>query len=120
MRGNVLKFLNENLRKVTLETTITNAEQNLCQPVLYYLGTQKDADESLIQDELQQSERDGTRRLTAEHVSQRTKELGDSLRNIRDQVANARPTMFTDQSQSKELEETLRQEIKRGDRTDAY
>lgn len=120
LRGSVLEFLNENLRKVTLETTITIAEQNFCQPVLYYLGTRKDADESLIQGELQQSERNGTRRLTAEHVSQRKNELGDSLRDIRDQVANARRTMFTDQSQSKELEETLRQEIKEGDRTDAY
>lgn len=120
LRSSVLEFLNENLRRVTLETAVTNAEQNFCQPFLYYLGTRKDADESLIQGELQQSERDETRRLTSEHVNQRKKELADSLRDIRDQVANARRTMFTDQSQSKELEETLRREIKEGDRTDAY
>ncbi|MDX2242808.1 MAG: dynamin family protein [Leptolyngbyaceae cyanobacterium bins.302] len=120
LRSSVLEFLNENLRKVTLETAIANAEQNFCQPFLYYLGSRKDADESLIQGELQQGERDETRRLTSEHVNQWKKELADSLRDIRDQVANARRTMFTDQSQSKELEETLRQEIKEGDRTDAY
>jgi putative lipoic acid-binding regulatory protein len=120
LRNNVLEFLNQGLRKITLETTANNVEENFCKPILHYLRARKDADESLVQGELQQSEREQARQLTTEHINQRKKELEGSVRCIRERVANARRTMFTDQAQAKELEETLREEIKSGNLTDTY
>ncbi|MBD1936253.1 dynamin family protein [Microcoleus sp. FACHB-68] len=120
LRDSVLEFLQDDLRRVTLETTVGNVEQNFCQPILNYLRSQKDADESMIQGELQQSEKEEARRLTTELMSQRKREFEDSFRSIRDRVANARSTMFTDQAQAKELEDSLKKEIKNGDLTDAY
>lgn len=120
LRDNVLGFLQDDLRRVTLETTVGNVEQNFCKPILYHLRSQKEADESMIQGELQQREKEESRRLTTEHMDQRKRELADSFRSIRDRVANARSTMFTDQAQAKELEDSLKQKIKNGDLTDAY
>lgn len=120
LRDNVLEFINHKLRRIALETTVTNVEQNFCQPVIHYLRARKEVDESIIQGELQQSEREEARRLTTEHIDQRKKELKESVCRIRERVAKARRTMFTNQDQAKELEETLRQEIKSGDLTNAY
>jgi len=120
LRDNVLEFLNQNLRKITLESTVANVEQNFCQPILYHLRTRKEADESLVQGELQQSEKEEAKRLTTEQMARRQQELKEGFRRIRDRVATARRTLFTNPGQAKELETTLAQEIKNGKRTDAY
>lgn len=117
LQQEVLDFLNNRLRSTTLNTAVTNTENNFCQPLLHYLNKAKEKNDILISSELKQNEREKARIRTESHLAMRRKELGDVFRSIRDKIAIERSTMFQD---TKELEDTLRKEIKSGPETDSY
>jgi len=118
LQGEVLSFLNDRLRRTTLETAIQNAEQNFCQPLLHHMRVCKESDESLLAGELKTREKDKARMLTGELLQKRREELKTTFQHLRDTVATERRGMFAEQAE--QLEKTLRQEIQSGSTTDAY
>ena len=96
LQGEVLSFLNDRLRRTTLETAIQDAEQNFCQPLLHHMRVCKESDESLLAGELKTREKDKARMLTGKLLQKRREELKTTFQHLRDTVATERRGMFAD------------------------
>lgn len=118
LRQQLFTFVNEKIRKTTIETIVQNTISNFVKPLAYHLLSTKKTDEKSIEEGFNEEVH---RQVRYELEGQLTKDrvnIGETLGQIRERVVKERGTIFD--KETDKLEEKLRKLIENGDETDAY
>jgi GTP-binding protein EngB required for normal cell division len=118
LQREVLSYLNDRIRQVTLKSAVENSMQNLILPLLHHLNTAKQSDEQLVQGELETEQRSETRRRTDQCHQKRKLDLAKCFESLRRKVAIARGQQFADGEEK--IASELREQVDSGKTTDAF
>lgn len=118
LQKQVLNFLNNQLRKTTLQSAFENARLNFSEPLPYHLRRAKDIDDALIRNDLTKKQKEATSISIDTRFGKRIKAIKQQIKDLRHDVAVKRSDILQERTQ--ELVEQLRSKIADGDETDAY
>lgn len=118
LRQKLFAFINDRIRKTTIETTVHNTLSNFVKPLVYHLSKTKRADEKHIEHGFDEEVNRNVRQELESQINKDRSRISLTLGQIRETVVKDRGTIFN--KETDKLEEKLKLIIEDGDQTDAY
>ncbi|CAN2040803.1 Dynamin family protein [Candidatus Magnetomoraceae bacterium gMMP-15] len=118
LRQKLFTFINNKIRKTTIETIIHNTISNFVKPLAYHLLRTKKTDEKYIKKGFNKEVHRKVRLKLEEQINKDKNKISDTLGQIRERVVKERGTIFD--KETDELEGKLRKIIDNGEQTDTY